>query len=74
MSIARRSILRRRAAKVATAVLLLTLASFGLSAPAQAASPGIEFSTDGVTYAPVFTGSLFKDITLVVPGDTQSST
>lgn len=33
----------------------------------------MEFSADGITYSPVFTGTLFADITLVVPGDRQTS-
>lgn len=69
-----RPIRRLRAARAAIAAIALALATLGFAAPAQAAPSGIEFSTDGVTFTPIFTGSLFRDITLVVPGDTQTST
>ena len=68
----------RQFARAAVAALVLALASLGLAAPAQAAPAqaapvGIEFSADGITFSPVFSGSLFTDIAIAVPGDHQSS-
>lgn len=63
----------RRVAHAVVAALMLGLASLGLAAPAQAAPVGIEFSTDGINFSPVFSGVLFPAITIVVPGDHQSS-
>ena len=63
----------RRGAHAVVAALVLGLASLGLAAPAHAAPVGIEFSTDGINFSPVFSGVLFPAITIVVPGDHQSS-
>lgn len=41
--------------------------------PAQAAPVVMEFSTDGINYAPALPGPLFSTINLVVPGDSQSA-
>ncbi len=63
----------RVAASVAIVGVTLALAQSVVAPTASAAPVGMEFSADGVTYTPTFTGTLLTDITLVVPGDSQSS-
>lgn len=54
-------------------ITLATAASLG-AAPAYATGNGMEFSTDGAHYSTVFPGSLFKDVAVLVPGDSQTVT
>lgn len=71
-----REFLRRRRIRLVTAVVGIALAmatSLGV-APAYAAGSSMEFSTDGVHYSTVFPGSLFDDVAVLVPGDSQTVT
>ncbi len=55
--------------------LILALAFVGVgtgASPAQASSPGIEYSTDGVNYSRGDTLPLFDDLGAVVPGDSST--
>ncbi len=69
----RSRIARRHFAATMVGVTLSVLASIG-GTPALAAGSNIEFSTDGVNYSAGLSGSLFRDIARMVPGDSQTST
>ncbi len=62
----------RAAAMVILALGLGTLGSLGGALSASAAD-GIEVSPDGVTYADLLPGGLFDQITISVPGDSQTT-
>jgi hypothetical protein len=50
-------------------------AAASLSAvPAHAVGSALQFSTDGAHYSTVFPGSLFTDVAVLVPGDSQTIT
>jgi LPXTG-motif cell wall-anchored protein len=68
----------RRSAALALAMALATLVGSGLtlgfaSASADAASPVVLVSTDGVNYQPSLAVDLFSDVGLLVPGDSATS-
>jgi len=67
-----------RASKLASSFLgSIVLAAFMVvgvtAAPASAAAGDVEVSADGVTFGSTYSGALFDDLALMVPGDSQST-
>ena len=61
--------------RIASVVGIALVAAVSLgAAPAHAVGSALEFSTDGAHYSAVFPGSLFKDVAVLVPGDSQTIT
>lgn len=60
-----------RVARALTIVLLAAAAVLVCPMAANAAG-GIEVSSDGVTFGPAYTGTLFDGVANIVPGDTQT--
>lgn len=66
--------LRRRASLIAASAAFAMLAlALGGAPVAAAPGDGIQVSPDGVTYAASLPGGLFDQITISVPGDSQSA-
>lgn len=63
-----------RRLRIALVAALAVMAGAVLpTAPAQAASPELVISTDGVNFAPAASVNLFDDLALIVPGDAMSA-
>jgi hypothetical protein len=66
-------VIRRALGMMAAVVAILAAATVMPAAPAQAASPQILMSTDGIVFVPVTAVDLFDDLDLIVPGDTMDA-
>lgn len=64
---------RRWVSIVVAAMLLGILGAMSAPTTPAVAAGGIEFSRDGVSYSPTLPGGLFNQITISVPGDSQST-
>lgn len=58
---------------VVAAMLLGILGAMSAPATQAVAAGDIEFSRDGVSYSPTLMGGVFNQITITVPGDSQSA-
>ena len=65
---------RKRATAVAFSTVIAAGLTFAVSAPANAATPDILLSDDGVNFASGLSGGLFDGLGLLVPGESMTAT